>query len=99
MNGRRVPGRGRLPASGARKLLPRRAWRKVQRSLGMTPRELAVVQSLFDNSSEPAIARELGVTVHTVHTHFGRLYAKLGVRSHVQLVLRILAEYLALSAD
>ena len=40
-----------------------------------------------------AIALELGISQHTVHTYLSRLYRKLGVTSRVQLVLSVLDEF------
>ena len=34
----------------------------------------------------------LAISVHTVHTHVARVYHKLGVSSHVDLVIRVIAE-------
>jgi DNA-binding NarL/FixJ family response regulator len=39
--------------------------------------------------SNKQIARELFVSVHTVEVHLSRVFAKLGVRSRVQLAGRL----------
>ncbi len=53
-----------------------------------------MVQAVLDDCKDLAIARRLDITEHTVHTHFTRLYAKLGVSSRVELVVRVFAEHL-----
>ena len=78
-----------------RSILSSNAWRVIANSLCISDRELQIVQRIFDDRQEFAIADELKISVHTVHTHLGRLYRKLGVSSRVGLVLSILSEYLS----
>ena len=78
-----------------RSILPYDAWRVIANSLRISDRELQIVQGIFDDRKEFAIADELKISVHTVHTHLERLYRKLGVSSRVGLVLSILSEYLS----
>ncbi len=63
----------------------------------MSRRELQIAQGVFDDRTEFAIAAELGISVRTVHTHFERMYHKLAVKDRVELVLRIMNEFLALT--
>lgn len=76
-----------------RSILPYDAWRVIANALRISDRELQIVQGIFDDRKEFAIADELKISVHTVHTHLERLYRKLGVSSRVGLVLSILSEY------
>lgn len=69
---------------------PRR-WAGIVRLLQLSPRELQVVQGLFDQHTERAMALRLGISVHTVHTHLERLYLKLGVSSRGGVLLRVFA--------
>ncbi len=64
--------------------------------LGLSPRELQILQGLFDDRTEAGIAYDLHISPHTVHTHVERLYHKLGVGSHCALAVRMIAEYRAL---
>ena len=73
------------------------AWARIARSLDLSGRELQVVRRVFDDRTESAIAADLGISAHTVHTYFYRLHHKLGVVDRVQLVLRITREFLALT--
>ncbi len=50
-----------------------------------------MVQHLFNAESETMIATSLGISVHTVHSHFRRLYTKLGVHDRCELLLHIFA--------
>src|SRR5512138_3844862 len=77
-----------------RSILSHNAWKTIANSLRISDRELEIIQGIFDDRKELAIADELKISMHTVHTHLERLYRKLGVSSRVALVLYILSEYL-----
>jgi DNA-binding NarL/FixJ family response regulator len=72
-------------------------WREIARSLHLSPRELQIVRATFDDCKESAIAAELGIAPRTVHTHIERLHRKLLVGDRLQLVLRIMYEFLRLT--
>ncbi len=55
-------------------------------SLGITPRELDVLEALVTGGSNKAIARQLGVSPNTVKTHTARLYDKLDVSGRVEAI-------------
>ena len=78
-----------------RSILSPNAWRRIANSLRISDRELQIIQEIFDDRKESAIAGDLAISVHTVHTHLERLYRKLGVSTRVGLILYILAEYLS----
>jgi DNA-binding NarL/FixJ family response regulator len=69
-------------------------WRLLAGSLELSQREFQILQAVFDDQKESAIAANLGISSHTVHTHLERLYRKLGVTSRVTLVSRVFVEYL-----
>jgi DNA-binding CsgD family transcriptional regulator len=48
--------------------------------VGMTGRELEVLRLLAAGDSNAEIARQLGITVHTVERHVSNLYRKIGAR-------------------
>jgi DNA-binding NarL/FixJ family response regulator len=73
-------------------------WREIARSLKLSGQELQIVRGVFNDYTESAIASQLCISPHTVHTHCERLYHKLGVTDRVKLVLRIMTEFLALTA-
>ena len=78
-----------------RSILSSNAWRRIANSLRISDRELQIVQGIFDDQKESAIADDLMISVHTVHTHLERLYRKLGVSTRVGLIICILSEYLS----
>lgn len=72
------------------------AWTEIAARLRLSRRELQIVRAMFDDRTESAIATDLGVAKRTVHTHFERLHRKLAVADRLQLVLRIMEEFLVL---
>ena len=79
-------------------VLPEQVWLDLGPKLRLSPRELQIVRGVFEDHKEEAIAFELGISPHTVNTYFQRLYAKLGVSSRPQLILCVMAQYLALAS-
>ena len=73
------------------------AWTEIARSLKLSGRELQLVRGVFDDRTDCAIAADLGMSPHTVHTHFERLHYKLAVADRVELVLRVMNEFLMLT--
>lgn len=57
-----------------------------QEQLGITPRELEILQLIADGLSNREIAEKLFVSENTVKTHSSRLFDKLGARRRTQAV-------------
>ena len=89
-------GRRRNQAAGAG-MFSENAWEALSRSLNFSGREREIVRGIFDDRTEFGIASELGISPHTVHTHVERLHHKLRVANRVQLVLRVMDEFLSLT--
>jgi DNA-binding CsgD family transcriptional regulator len=70
------------------------AWGDLAHDLSLSPRELEIVQCIFRDQKEAAIAARLGMSPHTVHTHLGRLYRKLHTASRCGVILLVLRTYL-----
>jgi len=68
------------------------AWHEIAWALEIAPRELEIVRQIFDDRTEADIARELGISPHTVHTYVERIFHKLNVTSRVQLVVRVVEQ-------
>ncbi len=91
---------GILTRSPSGKFTPGRAifsdaeWIMIARWLQLSTREAQLVICAFDDEKESVIANRLGISPHTVHTHFERLYRKLSVHSRCQLLIRIVDERL-----
>src|SRR5262245_41916499 len=91
----RVTSGVRPSRPSGRLMFSQATWRLITRSLGLSQRQSQIVQALFDDEKEAAIAEHLGISPHTVHSHLERLYRKVGVTSRAALVRRIFAEYLS----
>ena len=57
-------------------------------ALGISPRELTVLEALAQGLSNKEIARRLGISPETVKTHLARLYERLGARRRTDAVNR-----------
>jgi DNA-binding CsgD family transcriptional regulator len=73
----------------ARSELARVGARRPQQSGELTPAERRVVELAVEGRSNKEIAHVLFVSVKTVEGHLSHAYAKLGVRSRVQLARRL----------
>ncbi len=56
------------------------------RSLGLSPREVEVLDALALGDSNKEMARRLGISPNTVKTHVARVYEKLEVQRRVQAI-------------
>lgn len=57
-------------------------------ALGISPRELEVLQALAAGLANKQIARQLGVSPNTVKTHVARLFDKLGAQRRTEAIRR-----------
>ena len=78
-------------------ILSDHAWSEIAKALRITKRELQIIQGVFDNLTQAAIAHRLNMTEHTAHTHLNRLFAKLTVTTRTELVLRVMEHLIALT--
>ncbi len=85
-----------IPRATGRSLFNAAAWDDIERSLKLSDRERQITQFVFDDQKEPVIAADLRISRHTVNTYLRRLYHKLGVSSRAQLIVRVVAEYMAI---
>lgn len=59
---------------------------KAIEALGLTRRELEMLDILASGKSNKEIARDLGLSPNTIKTHLANLYVKLGVKNRTQAV-------------
>jgi DNA-binding CsgD family transcriptional regulator len=64
-------------------------------ALGLSRREVEVLQCVVGDNHEREIATTLGLSRHTIRTYLKRLRAKLGVGGRVQSVKKVFAKYAA----
>jgi len=78
--------------------LTAKAWRRISRILGLSPRQVEIVRGIMAGQDAREIAASLGVTPYTIQTYIARLYVKLGVHSRAGLVVKIFAAHLTKKA-
>jgi len=61
---------------------------KARETLGISPRELAVLQELAAGRSNKEIANRLAVSPNTIKTHAARLFEKLGAKRRTDAINR-----------
>src|SRR5262245_26347575 len=86
----RIGGWRRLYALAGRAMFPLEDWLALRNQLRLSPRELQIVQCVFDDEKVDAIAGHLDLSPSTVNTYLQRLYTKLEVNSRPQLILRVI---------
>ena len=78
-------------------ILSDQAWAAIAKALGISKREIQIIQGVFDNLIQSGIAGRLDMSEHTVHTHLNRLFKKLNITTRTELVLRIMEQMIALT--
>lgn len=76
--------------------LPEQQWHSIAALLHLTRRELQIVRRIFAVKKEAVIAKELGISAHTVHAHLKRLYYKLQVHDRSEMLIQVFAAYIFL---
>lgn len=74
-------------------------WQAISKSLQLSRRQLQIARGVFDGLDEALIGQALGLSPHTVHAHFNRLYRKLEVKSRCELIVRVFLAYLSLASS
>ncbi len=82
-----------FPSSDGHGLFCEEAWAAIADKLELSPRQMEVARCVLTDQSDEEIARALGLSRGTVHTHVERLHEKLDVHSRVQVVTRVVAAY------
>ena len=62
----------------------------IQSRLGLSGREVQVVEGILNDKTERAVARELGISPHTVHEHLRRIFRKGNVHSRAALCVMVM---------
>ena len=99
LGGRRKPPGTHVPrvspCSNGDGLFCEKAWAGIADRLELSPRQMEVARYVLADQSDGEIARALGLSRGTIHTHVDRLHEKLHVHSRVQLATQVFATYLA----
>lgn len=68
-----------------------RKWETLAKSLNLSHQQERIVELILRDLPDKHIADALKLTVPTVRTYLNRIYARLGVKSRMALVLRLFA--------
>jgi DNA-binding NarL/FixJ family response regulator len=68
--------------------------RGVPQSLGLTPRERQVVEAVAAGQTNKEIAKEFGISEHTVKHHLTNIFDKVGVSTRLELGLFAISQHL-----
>jgi DNA-binding CsgD family transcriptional regulator len=79
-------GRSLTPQRGSPDFLRNEA---AIRSLGLSPREMEILEALVSGESNKELARRLGISPNTVKTHINRIYDKLDVERRIQAIEKV----------
>lgn len=74
-------------------------WSQLKRKLRLTDRELEVLQGLFDEQTDQAIAASLGITTRTVRAHLDSVYRKCHCRTRTGAVVSVFRTYVEKMTD
>ena len=69
--------------------LTRQQWTDVNAELGLSARELQLVQHIFEGKKLSTIARDMKLALGTVKTYNQRIHQKLGLSDQRDLILRV----------
>src|SRR5262245_57681320 len=69
----------------------RSIWPAVVRELEFCPQQAKVVELLMQGMGDRQIALSLDLSESTVRTYLGRIFARLGIQSRIELILRVVA--------
>ena len=88
------------PTSGmVPRFLDKQAFALLCARLRLSRREAQIVDCMFSDDKEPAVARRLDMSPHTLRTHVTRLYQKLKVTDRMELVIRLYESFLSLVCE
>ena len=90
----RQPALDTQPATKGSLIFSKKEWQVLRRDLKLSPRAMQLVRGIFDDQTEEAIADDLSISVHTVHSYRTRVYQRLGVSSREQLLVFTFGRYL-----
>ncbi len=92
LSGAPTPG----PTDNGRALLDSIQWPCVGEHLGLSTRELELVQHIFERKKLAAIACEMGLSLGTVKTYSQRINRKLQVCDQSELILAVVGAHMHL---
>jgi DNA-binding CsgD family transcriptional regulator len=81
------------------RFLDKQAFDLLRARLRLSRREGQIVECMFRDEKESAMARRLDMSPHTLRTHVERLYHKLRVTNRMELVICLYEAFLSLICE
>jgi DNA-binding NarL/FixJ family response regulator len=72
-------------------VFPARAWAHAAAVLGVSAKDVEVLQRILHGESEKEVAAQIGASRRAVHARFERLYRRLDVHSRAELIVAVVA--------
>lgn len=72
-----------------RSLFSPREWDRIVKALELSPRQAEILDLLLNGYSDQEMATRLSIELPTIRTHFGRMFARFGVRDRTGLVVEL----------
>ena len=70
-------------------------WHQLAEKLALPLRQAQIARCILSGLSDKQIAKKVGISIPTVRTHLGRLFAKLGVADRTELALSLFGRFRA----
>ncbi len=86
--------RSRDPLWAGSEILSTSDWQRVGSALGLSPRELELVQHIFAGKKLQTIAQDMRLSLGTVKTYSQRIHQKLRVSDQRELTVAVFSAYL-----
>ena len=64
-------------------------WTRLKEELGLPPRQAEVLRCVLRGMGDKQVASATGISVNSVRTHIGRLFAKFGLNGRLELILHM----------
>jgi DNA-binding NarL/FixJ family response regulator len=68
-------------------------WKAIADSLHLSPQQARIVGLILEGKGDKQIASVLEMSMSTVRTHLGRIFARLGVGDRVELLLHVFSRF------
>jgi DNA-binding NarL/FixJ family response regulator len=92
-------GSYRQEPNNGRAILSETHWETIRQRLGLSGREMELVQHIFDGKKLLRIAQDMNLALGTVKTYNQRVHNKLRVSDQRELILTVLEDHLKREAE
>jgi len=80
---------GRMAVTRYTELFSEQDWTRLKEDLGLPPRQAEVLRCVLRGMGDKQVAGATGISVNSVRSHMGRLFARFGSNDRVELILHM----------